>query len=140
MGYLIEAPKEQQIVTAKVNLKSAQLLTPGLIVNIPEYPAVADYFWQVLSINMHIADGTIPYLGTSAIHIQTDGAPNLQYRFGAADIQGLKGVWVFGNIGPTSSTVTQFKVNSRLQIHSPGTLTVGNNQINIYITAILLPI
>lgn len=139
MGYLIEAPVEQQIVTAKVNLKSAQLLTPGLIVNIPEYPAVVGYFWQVLSINMNIT-GNTPYIGTSSIHIQASGALNPQYRFGGADIQGLNGTWTSGNISATGPNIIQFKDNDKLQIHNPGILTVGTNSINIYITAILIPL
>jgi hypothetical protein len=61
MGYLIEN-KPDQIVTAKVTLTSANLLTPGYIVDIPEYPAVKNYYWQVMSMNGAILNGSINYI------------------------------------------------------------------------------
>jgi hypothetical protein len=142
MGYLIEAPKEQQIVTAKITLTSANLLTPGYIVDIPEYPAVKDYYWQVISMNGYIVNGFINYLGSSTIHIQCSTAAAPQFRFGGAFMQSNVNTWGFANIITTTTIVNQqqFSDNGGLQIHNPGTLTVGDSDLDLYITAILLPL
>jgi hypothetical protein len=136
MGFLIKKAV-QQIVTAKITLTSANLLTPGYIVDIPEYPAVKDYFWQVLSMNANIVNGSINYVGTSAIHIQSASAPDFQLRYTSNYINAATGTWAFAQIS-TSSAIIQFVENDKLQIHNPGTLTIGDNDLNIYITAILI--
>ena len=138
MGFLIKKAV-QQIVTAKVTLTSANLLTPGYIVDVPEYPAVKDYFWQVLSMNANIVNGSINYVGTSAIHIQSASAPDPQLRYSINYITNPTGTWAFANT-TTSANIIQFVDNDKLQVHNPGTLTVGDNDLNIYITAILISI
>jgi hypothetical protein len=139
MGYLIEAPKEEQIVTAKVTLTSANLLTPGYIVDIPEYPAVKDYYWQVLKFNAKIVNGSTPYVGTSQIHIQNASAPNYQSRFINILMQQSTGVFTTADFN-TTINATIYTDNDNLQIHNPGTLTLGDTDLNLYITAILIPL
>jgi hypothetical protein len=134
MGYLIEPSKE--IITAKVTLTSADLLTPGYIYNIPDYPKVSGYFWNVLYMNGEIINGTTPYTGTSAIHIQAGSAATLQLRFAGSYMQNVNGTW---GIATQSGTVgTQFVVSDQLEIHNPGTLTLGDTELNLYIGAILI--
>jgi hypothetical protein len=139
MGYLIEN-KPDQIVTAKVTLTSADLLTPGYIVDIPEYPAVKNFYWQVMSMNGNILNGFINYLGTSVIHIQCSTAADPQFRFQGGFMQSNVNTWGFANI-ITSGIVDpqQFSDNGGLQIHNPGTLTLGDSDLILYITAILIP-
>lgn len=137
MGYLIEAPKEEQIVIAKVTLTSANLLTPGYIFDIPEYPAVKDHYWQVLKFNAHIVNGSVPYIGTSQIHIQSANAANFQSRFINTLMQGAPGVFVTADFN-TTINATIYVDNDKLQIHNPGTLTVGDSDLDLYITAILI--
>ena len=134
MGYLIEPTK--QIVTAKVTLTSANLLTPGYIYNIPEYAAVKGYFWNVLNMNGLITNGSTPYIGTSSIHIQADGTTSAQYRFTGVYMQGLPGVWSYAS--PPGGAVTSYLQFKQLQIHNPGTLTVGDTELVIYIGANLI--
>jgi len=136
MGYLIK-PQTDQIVTAKLTLTSADLLTPGLIIDIPEYPAVQDYFWNVIYMNGNIVNGTTSYTGTSAIHIQTSTALNIQLRFVGTFMNGAVNNWLTAGIAGGSPTI-QFVDNDNLQIHNPGTLTLGDNDLVLYIGAILI--
>jgi hypothetical protein len=136
MGYLIKAiPTE--IITAKVTLTSTNLLTPGFIYNIPEYPKVSGYFWNVLFMNGEIVNGTTPYSGSGAIHIQSANASSLQLRFPGTYMQNAVGTWSeaqnnFGTAG------TKYAPDDQLQIHNPGTLTLGDTELNIYIGANLI--
>jgi hypothetical protein len=137
MGFLIKKTV-QQIVTAKITLSSADLLTPGYIIDIPEYPAVINKFWQVIYMNGNVVFPNFPaigYLGTSQIHIQAQSA-NIQYRFNNTLMQTVFADWV----SATVSTVInqQFNENRGLQIHNPGTLTLGNSYLDIYIGATLI--
>lgn len=136
MGYLIKAiPTE--IVTAKVTLTSANLLTPGFIYAIPEYPKVAGYFWNVLYMNGEIVNGITPYLGTSGIHVQASSVSAVQLRFTGIYMQNLPGIW--GAATPSGSVGTQYAPNDNLEIHNPGTLTLGDTELNLYIGANLIP-
>ncbi len=137
MGYLIK-PQTEQIVTAKVTLTQADLFTTGFIKDIPEYPAVRDYFWQVLSVNAHITGGTLPYVGTSAPHIQASTAPNIQYRFSGGYLQSAINTWQFGFITTNTVNGIQFVDNDKLQVHNPTGLTVGDSDLILYISAILI--
>lgn len=135
MGYLIKAiPTE--IVTAKVTLTSANLLTPGFIYAIPEYPKVAGYFWNVLYMNGEIVNGSTPYTGTSGIHIQASSV-SLQLRFTGTYMQNLPGIW--GSATGAGVVGTQYAPNDDLEIHNPGTLTLGDTELNLYIGANLIP-
>ncbi len=136
MGYLIKK-QVQEIVTAKITLTAADLLTPGFIVNIPEYSATTGYFWQVLYMNGNIVNGTIPYAGSSAIHVQASTALNLQYRFTGAFMSGAVNNWIAAGI-PGGSPTIQYVVNDGLEIHNPGTLTLGDTELIIYLGAILI--
>jgi hypothetical protein len=139
MGYLIEN-KPDQIVTAKVTIASADLLTPGYIIDIPEFPAVKNYFWQVMSMNGAILNGSINYLGTSTIHIQTSTAADPQFRFQGGYMQSNVNTWGFSSIITAGiANPEQFMANDKLQIHNPGTLTLGDSDLILYITAILIP-
>jgi hypothetical protein len=135
MGYLVKATPAE-IITAKVTLTKADLLTPGFIYDIPEYPAVKGYFWNVLYMSGEIINGSIPYTGTSSIHIQTAAAPNLQLRFNGGYMQNITGVWDIAQPGGTNPT--RYIENSNLQIHNPGTLTVGDTELILYIGANLI--
>jgi hypothetical protein len=135
MGFIIKKiPIE--IVTAKVTLTSADLLTPTFIYDIPEYPKVSGYFWNVLYMNGEIINGTTPYSGTSGIHIQSAGALTLQLRFPGNYMQNLPGTWSHASTGGGSGT--QYLSDDKLQIHNPGTLTLGDTELNIYIGANLI--
>lgn len=138
MGYLIKKAV-QQIVTAKVTLTSANLLTPGYIVDIPEYPAVKNNYWQVLKLDANIVNGSVPYVGTSQIHIQAASAPDFQYRFANILMNQTSGIFTTADI-KTAINATMYTDNDNLQIHNPGTLTVGDADLNLYITAILIPL
>lgn len=136
MGYLIKAiPTE--IVTAKVTLTSANLLTPGYIFDIPEYPAIPGYFWNTLFMNGEIiADiGSTPYIGITNIHIQASTAPNYQLRFGSGFMSQSVGTWHTTVV----TTILQqiYQRNDKLQIHNVNALTVGDTSLNIYVGAIL---
>lgn len=136
MGYLIKAiPTE--IVTAKVTLTSANLLTPGYIYAIPEFPKVPGYFWNVLYMNGEIINGTTPYTGTSNIHIQASSVATVQLRFAGIYMQNLPGIWAAAS--PQGSVGTQYATNDNLEIHNPGTLTLGDTELNLYIGANLIP-
>jgi len=135
MGYLIE-PNTKEIVTAKVTLTSANLLTPGYIYSVPEYPKVTGYFWNVLYMSGEIVNGTTPYTGTSGIHIQASSAPTLQYRFTGTYMQNALGTW--GHSSSPGTTGTQFVVTDNLEIHNPGTLTLGDTELVLYIGANLI--
>jgi hypothetical protein len=138
MGYL-ENPVTQQIVLAKVTLTSADLLTPGYIFDIPEYPAVKNFFWQVISMNGYIVNGFINYLGTSTVHIQCSTAATPQFRFQGGYMQSNVNTWGFANIITTGIVdPQQFADNGGLQIHNPGTLTIGDSDLILYISAILI--
>jgi hypothetical protein len=135
MGYLIKAiPTE--IVTAKVTLTSANLLTPGYIYSIPEYQAVDRYFWNVIYMNGEIINVSIPYLGTSSIHIQTVGVLGQQLRFQGIFMTSPTGTWNASTA--TSGVNAHYAQNAGLEIHNPGTLTAGDNDLNLYIGAILI--
>jgi hypothetical protein len=135
MGFLVKKAAPQTIL-AKVFLSNADLLTPGFIVNIPEYPAVVGYFWSVLYMNGEIIQdvGLLPYVGTSSVHIQAEDAINHQYRFGGGFLGNMIGWWSAATLGTGNS---MYYVNSQLQIHNPGNLTVGTSGLNLYIAAIL---
>ncbi|MFO0452066.1 MAG: hypothetical protein ACK52I_26020 [Pseudomonadota bacterium] len=136
MGYLIKAiPTE--IVTAKVTLTSANLLTPGYIFTIPEYPAIDRAFWNVIYMNGEIVNGSTPYVGTSSIHIQTANVTGVQLRFQNTYMQSPVGTWIAA-IGTGTGSNTNFATNQPLEIHNPGTLTLGDNDLNIYIGATLI--
>jgi hypothetical protein len=138
MGYLIK-PQTDQIVTAKVTLTSADLLTPGLIYDIPEYPAIADYFWNVIYMIGFVRDVNSPptvYVGTSQIHIQTNSAPILQFRLQATIMQ-FTAVSTPGTI-QSGFLLQQYLPNQNLQVHNPGTLTFGDTELDIYIGAKLI--
>ena len=83
MGFLIKKAA-QQIVTAKVTLTPADLLSVSII-DIPEYPAVNNHYWQVLSMNGHITGGTLPYVGSSVVHVQASTANTSQFRLTSLD-------------------------------------------------------
>ena len=136
MGYVIKK-QVQEIVTAKVTLTAADLLTPGFIVNIPEYSAIPGYFWNVLYMNGNIVNGAIPYAGTSAIHVQTSTALNVQARFPGALMNGAVNNWQAAVIAGGAASIN-FVVNDQLQIHNPGILTLGDTELIIYIGAILI--
>jgi hypothetical protein len=140
MGYLIEAATAQQIVNAKITLTSAELLDPGYQIDIPEYPAVPGAYWQVLSMNGLIVNGTTSYTGISGIHIQARNAADPQFRFAAGYMSSAVNTWHFSTIITGISNPQQFKDNAGLQIHNPGTLTLGDRDLILYITAILLPL
>jgi len=135
MGYLIKATPAE-IITAKVTLTSADLLTPGFIYSIPEFPKVAGYFWNVLYMNGEIVNGSTPYTGSSGIHIQASSASTLQLRFPGSYMNNLPGIWSAAAAGPGSGT--QYAPNANLEIHNPGTLTVGDTELIIYIGANLI--
>lgn len=134
MGYLIKATPT--IITAKVTLTSADLLTPSFVYDIPEYQAVKGYFWNVLYMNGEIINGSTPYVGTSAIHIQAAAAPDLQLRFVGGYMQNITGVWDIAT--SSGANQTRYIENSNLQIHNPGTLTVGDTELTLYIGANLI--
>lgn len=136
MGYLLKNPNE--IITAKVLLKSANLLTPGYIFDIPEYLAVKGYFWNVLYMSGEIINGTTPYVGTGSIHIQTAGAPVLQLRFQGGYMQNAIGTWDISTAGGGGASVTRFLENSNLQIHTQGIITGGDTELMLYIGANLI--
>lgn len=136
MGYLIKKAV-QQIVTAKVTLTTANLLTPGYIFTIPEYPAVDRAFWNVIYMNGEIVNGSTPYVGTSSIHIQTASVTGIQLRFQGNYMQNPIGTWIFST-GSAGVSSTNYAINEPLQIHNPGTLTVGDNELNLYIGATLI--
>lgn len=137
MGYLIEPPAPAQIVFAKVTLKPGDLLAPS-ITDIPEYPATPGYYWQVLSMNGYINNGTIPYIGTSSVHIQASTAINIQFRF-AGGYMNVLNSWAFAVIQTLANT-KQFVDNDNLQIHNTTGLTLGDSNLDLYITAILIAI
>jgi hypothetical protein len=138
MGYLIKKVA-QQIVTAKVTLTQANLFTTNYIADIPEYPAIKDYYWQVLSMTGHITGGTIPYIGTSTPHIQASTATTLQTRFQGGYMQSNVNTWSYG-VTPTPANAIEFVDNDNLQVHNPTGLTIGDSNLDIYITAILIPL
>lgn len=135
MGYLVKATPAE-IITAKVTLTSADLLTPGFIYSIPEFPKVAGYFWNVLYMNGEIVNGSTPYTGSSGIHIQASSASTLQLRFPGSYMNNLPGIWSPAAAGPASGT--QYAPNANLEIHNPGTLTVGDTELTLYIGANLI--
>lgn len=135
MGYLIE-PQTDQIVTAKITLTSADLLAPS-ITDIPEYPATKNYYWQVLSMNGLINNGTIPYIGTSSVHIQASTATTPQFRFSGAFMAYNIGTWGFATQTSLNNPI-QFVDNDNLQIHNPSGFTLGDSDLILYITAILI--
>ena len=139
MGYLIEPPIPAQIVTAKVTLRAADLLAPS-ITDIPEYQATPGYYWQVLSMNGYINNGSIPYVGTSSVHIQASTATGTQFRFNAAFMAYNIGTWGFAIIQTALNNPIQFVENDKLQIHNPNSMTLGDADFTLYINAILTAI
>jgi hypothetical protein len=138
MGYLIEPPVQAQIVTAKVTLRPADLLAPS-ITDIPEYPATPNYYWQVLSMNGYINNGTTLYVGTSSVHIQASTALASQFRFSGAFMTDNIGTWGFSLMQTALNNPIQFVDNDNLQIHNPSGFTLGDSNLTLYITAILIP-
>lgn len=134
MGYLIVNTK--QIIYSKVFISSANLLTPGYIVDIPEYLAVNGYFWNVLFMTGKIANGTTPYTGSSGIHIQASLGIQAQGRFPGTYMSLPTNTFSSATFSATNNT--QFVVNDKLQIHNPGTLLSGNNDLVLNIGAILV--
>jgi hypothetical protein len=137
MGYLIEN-KPDQIVTATLLLTKSDLLAASST-DIPEFPAVAGYFWQVLYMNAEILTGAggTPYVGTSQIHIQADLATTPQLRFVNNYMSQAVGTWDQSQYN-LLGTNTKYAVNSQLQIHNPNPLTIGDTSLNIYIGAVLI--
>jgi hypothetical protein len=139
MGFIIKKTAATDIVKAKVTLTSANLLTPGYIYSIPEYPAVANYFWNVIYMIGFVRDVNSPptvYAGTSQIHIQTNTAPILQFRFQATIMQ-FTPVSTPGTI-QSGFLLQQYLPNQGLEIHNPGILTLGDTELDIYIGATLI--
>jgi|688.fasta_scaffold28521_13 hypothetical protein len=139
MGFIIKKTAATDIVKAKVTLTSANLLTPGYIYNIPEYPAIPDYFWNVSYMIGFIRIVNSPptvYVGTSQIHIQTNSAATLQFRFQPTVMQ-FSGI-NFNAIQSTGILGTHYASNRGLQIHNPGILTLGDTELDIYIGATLI--
>lgn len=135
MGYLIKAISTE-IVTAKVTLTSANLLTPGYIYNIPEYPAVPNYFWNVIYMCGQIVNGTTPYLTAGQIHIQNENAPFFQYRFDSTLMTNSPSFFTRAGIGPYQSIYLQ---NDKLQIHNDLSGFIGGDtDLNIYVGATLI--
>ena len=137
MGYL-ENPVTQQIVLAKVTLTQADLFTTGFVLDIPEYPAVKNYHWQVLAMTGLITGGTIPYVGTSSIHIQASTVTLAQMRFQGGYIQNPIGTWGFASFSSAGANPIQFSDNDNLQVHNPTGLTLGDSDLILYISAILI--
>lgn len=135
MGYLIKATPTE-IITAKVTLTSADLLTPGFIYSIPEFPKLSGYFWNVLYMNGEIVNGSTPYTGTSGIHIQAASVATYQLRFAGNYMQNLPGIWAAAT--PSGTAGTQYAPNDKLEIHNPGTLTGGDTELTLYIGANLI--
>jgi hypothetical protein len=136
MGFLIKKVKDQ-IVTAKITLREDDLKATGSIYNIPEYPAVKGYFWNVLTMNGEIIEdvGNTPYVGTTNIHIQSENSLNYQLRFGASYMSQPVGYWHTTIV--TTILPTIYTPFDQLQIHNTGALTVGDTSLVIYIGAIL---
>jgi hypothetical protein len=139
MGYLIK-PQTDKIVTAKVTLTSADLLTTGFILDIPEYPAVKNYYWQLLGMTGHITGGTLPYVGTSSPHIQASTSTTFQARFNGGYLQSNVDTWQYGILTLNPSNAIQFVDNDKLQVHNPTALSIGDSDLILYITAILIKI
>lgn len=138
MGFLIKK-QVQEIVTAKVTLTSADLSTPGFIYNIPEYPAIVGYFWAVCYSCAEIINGSTPYTNQSIIHIQSENATGIQYRFDTNLMQGNVGAFRFAEIRTGTLNQYQFVQNDQLQIHNPTAFTGGDTDLQIYIGATLIP-
>ena len=139
MGYLIK-PQTDQIVTAKVTLTQADLFTTNFILDIPEYPAVQNFYWQVLSMNGHITGGTLPYVGSSVVHVQASTANTSQLRFGGTYINSAINTWQFAAMNSNPINGILFVDNDKLQVHNPTALTIGDSNLDLYITAILIHI
>jgi len=137
MGYLENPIPAQQIVIAKVTLKPGKLLAPS-VTDIPEFPAIKDYYWQVLSMNGIITGGTLTYIGTSSVHIQASSAITLQYRFSGGYMQSSINTWQTAILNVSALNGIQFVSNDKLQIHNPSALTVGDSDLILYITAVLI--
>lgn len=137
MGYLIKATPTE-IITAKVTLTSADLLTPGFILVIPDFPATQNYFWNAFSVIGEIVTdiGSTAYTGLSDIHLQcTTGSAPL-FRFGNTFMQNVRGTFAPATISQPNNI--KYAVNDTLEIHNPGTLLTGTTGINIYVTANLI--
>ena len=137
MGYLIKKVVPQ-IVTAKILLGEDDIAASGSIYQIPEYPAIPGYFWNVLYMNGEIVEdsGTTPFTGTTNIHIQAEIAPNAQFRFGSGFMANAVGTWHTTVV--TTILPTIYSKNSKLEIHNNSTLTGGATGLNIYVGAILI--
>jgi hypothetical protein len=140
MGFIIKKATPQignGVITASILLRDDDLQAPGSIFNIPEYPAVAGYFWNCIFMNGEIIEdlGNVPYTGLTNIHIQASGAPNYQLRFGGGFMSQPVGTWHTTVV--TTILPTVYAVNDRLQIHNNSTLTAGSTSLTIYMGAIL---
>jgi hypothetical protein len=140
MGFLVKKTASTDIVKAKVTLTSANLLTPGYIYDIPEYPAVNNYYWNVIyMIGFVINPPAVPiyaYIGTSQIHIQAQFSGTPQFRFQNTIMQ----FTAINFNGTQNSTIASnpYEVNNSLQIHNPGILTGGTTELDIFIGANLI--
>lgn len=134
MGYLLK--NTNQIITAKVLLTKTNLLTPGYIFDIPEYSAVNGYFWNPIYMNGEIINGSTPYIGTSTIHIQTNGL-NPIMRFQPNYMGAPTGAWIQATF-TGNFNLAHYQQNKSLQIHNTGTLSGGDNELMIYIGANLI--
>jgi hypothetical protein len=137
MGFLIKKAV-QQIVTAKITLTNADLTTSNFVVDIPEYPAIANHYWLVIYSSAEIVNGSTPYTNQSVIHIQSANATNVMFRFDANLMQANTGTFRFAEIRTGTLNSVQFVINDSLQIHNPTALLAGDNELNIYIGAILI--
>jgi hypothetical protein len=137
MGYLIKKAATD-IVKAKVTLTNADLTTSNFVVDIPEYPAIANHYWLVIYLSAEIVNGSIPYTNQSVIHIQSANAANIMFRFDANLMQGNTGTFRFAEIRTGTLNSVQFVINDSLQIHNPTALLAGDNELNIYIGATLI--
>lgn len=135
MGYLLKTTPTE-IITAKVTLTKANLLTPGYIYDIPEFPAVTGKFWNVIYMIGQIIDDGGAYSGTSTIHIQASTAPDPQIRFTGGFMANIAPVFCATDI--ITSIGNRFVENDKLQIHNPGMLTGGGNILTVYIGANLI--
>jgi hypothetical protein len=134
MGYLVNPiPK---IVTARVFLTQADLLTPGFTIDPPEFAAVPGYFWKVIGASAQIVNGSTPYVGTSVIHIQAKTSNQPQFRIINTYMQSPVDTW--NNVPIVNGNDIQYVVNDYLQVENNGTLTLGDTELNIFISAILI--
>lgn len=135
MGFLVKKAADE-IVEAKVIITQAELLAGGIIKIVPEYPATANKAWNVLYFIAQF-NGTA-YAGASSIHVQTNGASFPQFRFAAGFLTAP--LFKNGSIQTPGAAVSQFVINSQLEVHSPTAFTLGTGDVTLYIGAKLFTI